>query len=472
MQCLWPSSILGRMAEQLDAVILGHLGRDHALAEELARQGNRVSVVGAWLNPGLMDIANQSGGTYYQINEMSGTPETVGAITDIVAEAKPDMFITNSDEMLGAGIVDTIRTRLGDQLLIPCPDKSAARIEWDKFALRELIETVNPKYNPEHIRVTEISNIDAAVDHFAREGRAIAIKPRGLTGGVGVKVMGPHFTTYDEAKRYAKEVLAMPDQTGVEIQEKLSGHEFTLQIFTDGKTMIRPPATYDYPYREDGDTGPGTGGVGTFSMSDGLLPFLSKNDYDEAFKLSERLLQAWQAKGNNFKGMWYSSFFKTPDGLKVTEVNARGGDPELINIVDLLDSDVDLGRALESIATGNLHPDAIRFKKLASTVIHLLPPEYRYQDTAPTRQFTMDEAALHRAGCRVRFAAAERTDGERTYRLPRVAKALAVSALGTTPWEARSTIHNAIDRHFGQPLPFVYRQDIGDQGYIQALAAR
>lgn len=452
-------------------MILGHLGRDHVLAERLAEEGRQVHGIGAWLNPGLIDVIHRSGGTYYHLDELSGTPDVVNTIADIVAEAKPDTFVTNSDEMLAAGVVDVVRARTGQQLLIPSPDKAAARIEWDKFALRELIETVAPGHNPRHERLTQPEEITAVVDRFARDDIPVVVKPRGLTGGVGVKVMGPHLDTYQAAKAYAAQVLAMPGQTGVEIQEKLTGPEFTLQIFTDGKTMIRPPATYDYPYREDGDTGPGTGGVGTFSMSSGLLPFLTAAEYNEAFSLSEQLLQAWQAAGNNFKGLWYGSFFKTADGLKMTEVNARGGDPEFINIVDLLEDDVSLGGALESIATGHLRPDAIRFKKLASTVVHLVPPEYRYQETAPATMFTMDEAAMRAAGCRVRFAAAEHAAGQNKYRLPRVAKALGLSALATTPWEAREIIHHAIDRHCGQPLPLVYRRDVGDRGYIQALSS-
>ena len=91
----------------------------------------------------------------------------------------------------------------------------------------------------------------------------MVVKPSGLTGGKGVKVMGPHLQSHEDAFDYALELL---DRAGsaesVLIEEKIIGAEFTIQAISDGRSIIFPPATYDYPYRFDGDEGPGTGGMG------------------------------------------------------------------------------------------------------------------------------------------------------------------------------------------------------------------
>ena len=93
----------------------------------------------------------------------------------------------------------------------------------------------------------------------------MAVKPAGLTGGKGVKVMGPHLADHEAAREYAASLLDKGEQ--VLIEERITGAEFTIQAISDGRTVVCPPSTYDYPYRYDGDEGPGTGGMGSLSMA-------------------------------------------------------------------------------------------------------------------------------------------------------------------------------------------------------------
>ncbi len=228
--------------------------------------------------------------------------------------------------------------------------------------------------------VQTAEEVHGAIDFFEVRHQEIVIKPRNLTGGKGVKVMGKHFESFQEGEEYALHVLAAQNQTGVEVQEKLEGHEFTLQLLTDGSTMVKPPATYDYPYREDGDKGPGTGGMGSFTMPAGeQLPFITDNDYEEAVGLMEKVLLKLKEKGHDYKGVLYPTFFKTAEGLKIVEINARGGDPELVNTLDLMEDDVDFGEVLRSISAGELTEESVRYKKLASAMIYLVSPDYGYR---------------------------------------------------------------------------------------------
>ena len=450
----------------MEIVILGQKGRDDAAAEYLA--GHRLHVIGEWYNPGLVNKAEASGGEFHKI----GSITNVELVADYVQAIRPDMFLTNSDDALAEGVVDAIQARVAAKrmpwLLMPCPDKETARVEWDKFYLRELINEINPKYNPVNFMAENPEDVREAIDFFRSQGIEIAVKPRGLTGGKGVKVMGKHFETFAEGEAYALKVLTAGNQSGVEIQEKLEGHEFTLQIFTDGKTLIKPPATYDYPYREDGDKGFGTGGMGSFSMQAGeQLPFITQDDYDEAVKLMADLLIKMKERGHDYKGVLYPTFFKTPQGLKIVEVNARGGEGELINIMDVMEDDTDFGKVLQLIAMGELADDSVRYKKLATALLYLVAPEYPDRK-GPVYEFQINPDVIRDNECRIRYASAELIAGN-IYRTVGSSRVLALSALGETPWDARDKIHRAIAHGFRQPLPLDYRDEVAQEAYIRSL---
>lgn len=439
------------------------MGRDEALAERLGTGEHELHVLGQWANPGLVEKAEASGGEFRIIDSVTN----VDFVADYVEGAKPDMFLTNFDDALAAGVVDAIRKRIGEDILIPCPNRAAAKVEWDKFYLREIIAQISPKHNPVNFMVESADELHDAISFFAEGDSEIVLKPRGLTGGKGVKVQGKHFKTHKEGHEYALEVLAAPDQRGIEVQERLEGHEFTLQLLTDGTTLIEPPVTYDYPYREDGDEGPGTGGMGTFSMKDGLLPFVDQADYDEAVGLMRRVLAELKSKDHDYKGVLYPTFFKTERGLKIVEINARGGDPELINILDLIEDDVNLGDVLTKIATGELTTDTVRYKKLASAMVYLVSPDYGYAK-GPSYEFSMNPRIIEELGCKIRFAATERV-AKNKYRSVGSSRTVGISALGSTPWEARVRIHQAIQAGFDHPLPLKFRQQIAEKTYVNDL---
>lgn len=448
-------------------VLLGHMGRDEAMADRLA--GHTLYVLGEWANPGLVEKAEASGGSFTVIDSVTD----VDAIADFVLSLQPDMFLTNFDDSLAAGVVDVVQSRTKaagtKELLTPCPDRAAARVEWDKFYLRELVAEIDDSYNPINFMVEDSKAACAAIAHFEKLGTEIVIKPRNLTGGKGVKVQGKHFDSHRQGRAYAEEVLSAINQEGLEVQEKLEGPEFTLQIFTDGKTLIQPPATYDYPYRQDGDTGPGTGGMGAFSMMPGtLLPFLTQAEYDKVMLLMKKLLIAIRKRGDNYKGVLYPTFFKTAQGLRIVEVNARGGDPELINILDLIEDDIDFGEVLKSIALGELTTDSVRYKRMATALVYLVSPDYGYKN-GPSHTFTVNTAIADRFGCRVRFAAAEKVIKHR-YRTVGTSRVVGISSQADTPWAARQNILAYIKKGFGTSLPLEYRKQIADKAYIEGLS--
>src|SRR5262249_48737968 len=184
--------------------------------------------------------------------------------------------------------------------------------------------------------VRQQHEVRAAIASFG--SAPVVVKPSGLTGGKGVKVMGPHLASHAEAGDYALALIARakPDES-VLIEERVLGAEFTIQAISDGRTVVFPPSTYDYPFRYDRDTGPGTGGMGSLSLPEPALPFMPGRHYEQACAIIGEVIDRRGRAGRPFAGVMNSGFFATADGVKVIEFNARFGDPECMNIMALFD---------------------------------------------------------------------------------------------------------------------------------------
>ncbi|MBI4043237.1 MAG: CBS domain-containing protein, partial [Candidatus Diapherotrites archaeon] len=164
------------------------------------------------------------------------------------------------------------------------------------------------------------------------------IKPEGLTGGKGVKVQEDHFKTNQEALDYCNEVLQT--HNSVVVEEKLEGEEFSLQCLTDGKTVLATPPVQDHKRAFADDKGPNTGGMGSYSCEDHLLPFLTKKDVEDGVKITQKVADALNKETNQYyKGIMYAGLIKTKNGVKLLEYNARFGDPEAMNVLPLMETD-------------------------------------------------------------------------------------------------------------------------------------
>src|SRR5205807_9347160 len=196
----------------------------------------------------------------------------------------------------------------------------------------------------------------------------VAVKPSGLTGGKGVKVMGPHLADHDEARRYARELLARDTPAdSVLIEERITGAEFTIQAISDGSAVVFPPSTYDYPYRFDGDEGPGTGGMGSLTMAGPTLPFMTMGHYEQACAIIAMVIERLAHERRHFSGVMNSGFFATAEGVKVIEFNARFGDPECMNIRSLFEGN--WPAVMESISAGTLSAQEVPLREEASLVL-------------------------------------------------------------------------------------------------------
>jgi phosphoribosylamine--glycine ligase len=403
-------------------------------------------------NPSIVRSALQSGGSY-----AIGDVCDARAVAAFARDAEVDVAMVSADEPLAAGVVDAL---LAQGTRAVGPTRAGAEIEWNKAFARALLNEVAPEAAPAVRVVRRPQEVEEAVASFG--GGAVAVKPSGLTGGKGVKVMGPHLASHADARDYALELLARGrNGESVLIEEKIRGAEFTIQAISDGRTVVFPPSTYDYPFRFDGDEGPGTGGMGSLSVAGPTLPFMSAVHYSEACSVIERVIERLGEHGRHFSGVMNSGFFATSDGVRVIEFNARFGDPECMNIMSLFCGD--WPAVMESISARSLSAADVPLRDQASVVLYLVSPDYALRAGGPY-EFALEEDEIEGEGCTVFFSSAvEATPGR--YRTVGTSRAVALASTAPTLAAARERVVGSASR-----VPVLeWRRDVGDERYLEGL---
>ncbi len=438
----------------IKTLIVGNGGRESSIAWKLSSESQLYAVMGIE-NPSILRYVRESGGQY----SIGDTNNKEFVVEFAIAHAIDLAFIT-SDASLEAGIVDALResgiTTVG-------PTRAGAEIEWNKAFAMNLIQEILPEYTPRYWIANDKNSLDAIFDSVTKENTPIVVKPQGLTGGKGVKVMGEHLRDFFEAKKYSWDVIADGAHESVIITEKLLGPEFTLQVLTDGEHFIKPPATYDHPYRYEFDKGPGTGGMGAFTDAKLPLPFMSMNDYTACMKIAQRILPELKKRNLHYSGVLNIGCFLTPQGIRIMEFNARFGDPECMNIMMVLESS--LLEILKKIAAGSLNEDDVVFSPAASVIKYLVSPEYAIAE-GKVHEFSLDVEAIEKMGVKVFFSSAIHIDGKK-YQTVGNSRAVALAAVSSTIPAAAKKVDDAIRDYTDGVLE--YRADIGREDEIKML---
>jgi len=395
----------------------------------------------------------------------SGGGHVVGDVCDpafvaaIAREREIDIAMVSSDEPLAAGVVDAL---IAQGTRAVGPTREGSEIEWNKVFARELLSEVAPEAVPQLQIVREESELAGAMAAFGTT--PLAVKPAGLTGGKGVKVMGPHLADHDEAREYARELLRRGGAgQAVLIEERIDGAEFTIQAVSDGRTVLFPASTYDYPYRFDGDEGPGTGGMGSLSLPSQTLPFMTPAHYKQACSIIAAVIERLGAIGRRFSGVMNSGFFATAEGVKVIEFNARFGDPECMNIMSLFDGS--WTEVMQRICDGALSDDDFALRDEASLVLYLVSPDYALRPGGPY-EFPLDVPAIEADGCRVFFSSAVQAAGQAgVYRTVGTSRAVALATTAPVLEDARVRLQG-----WASQVPALeWRRDVGDSRYLEGL---
>ncbi len=377
-------------------------------------------------------------------------------ILAIAKRTKPDFVVIGPEEPLAAGLVDLLQS----ELHIPCvgPVQDLAQLEASKAFTRSLLAEYGIPGNPE-FRIFD--RRDGIREYLVRLGRFV-IKPDGLTGGKGVKISGAHLFSIDQALGYCGEILSERREKVV-IEEKLEGEEFSLMSFCDGTHVSDMVVVQDHKRLNDGDTGPNTGGMGSYSCEDHGLPFLPADVLNQARQINRDVAKAMLDKTQKkYKGVLYGGFMLTPQGLRLLEYNARFGDPEALNVLSILKTD--FATVCEAVINEELHRVAITFERLATVCKYVVPAGY---PEAPKKDVVIDRSHVPPESSKLRIydAAVDKRGGK--YYLTG-SRAIAFVGIGKNLHEAEAIAEEAASAVGG---PVIHRRDIGTQELIERRIA-
>jgi len=420
-------------------LVVGGGAREHAIASTLARAGARIAVASANANPGLERLAETS---------VRVDPADAVRVAEFARSSHVDAAAIGPEGPLAAGVADALRAAG-----VPTvgPDRAAARLESSKRFCRELLTRRGVPGQPRFAAPEGIDEVDRAVAGF--DGPFV-VKPDALTAGKGVWVQGADFAEPKEAAVYAKSILLQGGR--VVLEEKLAGEEFSLMAFVTDSGVYPMPLVQDFKRALEGDQGGNTGGMGSYSQRDHLLPFVPPADRDLALEILRRSVDALRAEGLPFRGVLYGGFMLTASGPKLLEYNVRFGDPESLNVLPLYE-DGDFSALLAGVANGHVDPNLVRFRRRATVVKYLVPPGYGRR-AEPGGVLALDEEAIRADGVGVFYGGVEAA-GPGTVRLG-TSRGVALVGEASAIFEAGVRVETALRHVHGE---YYVRHDIGSK---------
>lgn len=419
----------------MKVLVVGGGAREHVIAEAFSRDEVEIYVAAGNSNPGLARLSGD-----YLLCDVTD----IDRIAEWAVGKGVDLAFIGPEAPLEAGIVDVLRAHSIDAI---GPTRSLAKLETSKAFTRALLEKYDIPGNPKYA----VFRGEAGIREFLSELGEFVVKDDGLCGGKGVKLSGEHLANIDEGIAYAVECIEK--HGSVVIEEKFIGEEFSLQCLSDGRRVIGAPLAQDHKRAYEGDTGPNTGGMGSYSDADHSLPFLRPSDYEEALAITQKVCDALlEETGEPYKGVMYGGFIATADGVKLVEFNARYGDPEAMNVLPLLKTSfLDICMA---IIDGTLLPHLARFENKATVCKYIVPRGYGVKSIADS-PISIDEEHIGNEGALLYYASVNEVDG-RIYTT--TSRSLAVVGVADTITGAEKICSSAISGIGGDVF---MRNDIG-----------
>ena len=341
-------------------LVIGSGAREHAIVRALDRshQEKEIFCLASNMNPGIAALCDEL---------LIGNFNDPDFVVNYTNEIGATLAIIGPENPLENGVADAL---WGVKVGVVGPKKDLAKLETSKAFTRDLLREYNIPGGPQYQTFNSLAGVTKFLNVL---GENYVVKYDGLAGGKGVKVSGEHLHSHDEALAYCQELTDKGDEFVIE--EKFIGEEFSLMSFCDGDTLKHMPAVQDHKRAYEGDTGPNTGGMGTYSDANHSLPFLTENDIVEAHQINTQTAKAVKDKfGEGYQGILYGGFMATASGVKLIEYNARFGDPEAMNVLSLLDSD--FIEICNGITDGTLKNVDVKFQNKATVCKYAVPEGY------------------------------------------------------------------------------------------------
>ena len=417
----------------MNILIVGGGGREHALAWKVA-QSPQADVV--YVAPGNAGTALEPG-----IENIDIAAEDTEALLAFAQARNVGLTIVGPEVPLVAGIVDRF-TKAG----LPCfgPTGKAAQLEGSKAFSKDFLA----RHNIPTAAYATFTDIAAACDYIRQQGAPIVVKADGLAAGKGVILA----QTASEAMAAVEDMLAgnVFGEAGhrVVIEEYLQGEEASFIVMADGTHCLPLASSQDHKARDNGDSGPNTGGMGAYSPAPVVTPAIHQHVLDEVIMPT---IRGMAADGHPFSGFLYAGLMITPDGIpRVLEFNVRFGDPETQPIMLRLRSD--LVELCLAALDGHLDEVEAEWDERASLGVVMAaggyPGSYHSGDRISGLDQDMD--------CKV-FHAGTRAEGEAV--LTSGGRVLCVCALGEDVAEAQRKAYECVGKIDWSDV--YYRTDIG-----------
>lgn len=403
----------------MKVLLLGSGGRESALAWALAGSGSVSSLVCMPGNPGIARVAEL----------VAGDPSDPATVLELARQMRADLVVVGPEAPLVAGVGDALREA---GIKVFGPDAGAARIEGSKAYAKQMMERAGIPTG----RGREFSESSAAISFMDELGAPYVIKADGLAAGKGVVVTSDRGEAIDAIdERLVRGAFGDAGRTIV-IEEFLDGQEASVIAFTDGTTVVACEPAQDYKRVFDGDAGPNTGGMGSYSP----VPACPSEALDQILEeVLEPLVRETARAGAPFVGALYAGLALTDSGPKVIEFNARFGDPETQALLPRLASD--FGDVCMASARGDLAGMTLQWRPEACVAVVLASGGYPGDHETGFPITGLDEAEGS-TGCFVFHAGTAARNGEVVTAGGRV---LAISALGPTFDDARERAYAAAD---------------------------
>ncbi len=410
----------------MKVLIIGSGGREHALAWKIA-QSSQIEAV--FVAPGNAGTALEPA-----VENINIAADDIAALQQFALQSAINLTIVGPEVPLVAGIVDNFQQA---GLRIFGPDKKAAQLEGSKSFCKDFLAR-------HHIPTADygvFTDLDKACDYIKTLGAPLVVKADGLAAGKGVVIAHD----IDQAIQAATDMLA-DNRFGnagskVVVEEFLEGTELSYICMVDGEHCLPMATSQDHKARDDGDTGPNTGGMGAYSPASAETPALNATIMKS---IIEPTIHGMAKDGNRFTGFLYAGLMIGADGeAKVLEYNVRFGDPETQPIMMRLQSD--LITLCDAAIDGKLDQVTAQWSEETAVGVVLAaggyPESYTKGDTI-TGLPNDDPATSGGNGTKV-FHAGTKVEGNKV--ITNGGRVLCVTATGSNAKEAQAKAYECVD---------------------------